>query len=816
MGRTASSSNVQRAQVPGVQAVVPVAAEPTVGILTRAPSTVSSTSSRVSGRLGDDSSRRQQVVLPGAIPTRQRPRRNKSDPMGSSSRQYMNTSGTNQNRSSVAEEPPEMATSSRRHHRSSGSVGGEDPRLPGTIPSSRKITGRNTPSEPSQMATSGRHTRSSMRQRHHQRSRSVGGEDPPMLPPVGAIPSRAPRSRKGTRGSNQPPTGDPNTASDQDENGVLPIQKPRFVAHSDSSLSRKEQRKSRDNQVGQFPSNSLRKSSSRQEEEKSEIEGAPSNNNNNHYVEDPLFQDNDSSSHHRDENVNTNHDVWREEPEGGDGGSQDSWSSEESRQPPSSVDDELHKQPDLEAHAEPAAPLLEATLVTEDMLLNDQSPVAANHNNNNKQVFYLILIAMTLLFLLAVIVVGIVCGTGSCTVSPTAPVVADSPVLPVVTNTPTMLRVTSAPTPAPAAATPGNSNIFIFNQPQTFIIQGNPVSTEDTVLDLSNQELTGTIPIQQIIQMTNLVVLNLAGNSLSSVIPSELGLLGDTLLSLNLAGNMLSGMIPSELSLLAPSLDSLDLSNNTLSGTIPTELARLASASSLTSSNNETGDNSNESSGRVLQPQQQGKPQRVGSKLHKVHLHTNILQGPIPSQFGQLPLLKYLSLDNNDLTGQVPFQVCSIILQSNGTLTVDFDKVECCCCLLDGSENENGNINPAADCLLSNAPIDLEDLEAEYDATAEPSVETDEASETVDPTPSPTLLSTTSQPTAEETDEASETADATPSPTLLSTTSQPTAASMTSELIEDSEALRAAIIQWRDTGESPYGDISDWYAAALG
>jgi len=103
-------------------------------------------------------------------------------------------------------------------------------------------------------------------------------------------------------------------------------------------------------------------------------------------------------------------------------------------------------------------------------------------------------------------------------------------------------------------------------------------------LDLSNNFLSGTIPTS-VENMTRLVTLDLSDNQLSGNIPSELSDL-DKLTILNLSDNFLSGNIPSSLSDLS-NLTTLDLSDNSLTGTIPFEFGILSALANLYLSDNQ-------------------------------------------------------------------------------------------------------------------------------------------------------------------------------------------------------------------------------------
>ena len=93
-----------------------------------------------------------------------------------------------------------------------------------------------------------------------------------------------------------------------------------------------------------------------------------------------------------------------------------------------------------------------------------------------------------------------------------------------------------------------------------------------TILDLSNNQLTGEIP-SEIGNLTNLTDLYLYSNQLSGSIPPEIGNLTN-LTKLYLNGNQLTGSIPPEIGSLT-NLTELWLYNNQLTGIIPETICEL-------------------------------------------------------------------------------------------------------------------------------------------------------------------------------------------------------------------------------------------------
>ena len=193
---------------------------------------------------------------------------------------------------------------------------------------------------------------------------------------------------------------------------------------------------------------------------------------------------------------------------------------------------------------------------------------------------------------------------------------------------------------------------------------GDLVSLE--VLHLWANALEGPIP-PELGNLMNLEVLNLAANPLGGAIPPELGNLralevldlqadqltgsippelGDLMMldSLRLSYNQLTGMIPPELGQLS-ALTYVHIGSfgsNQLTGVIPPELGQLSGLKYLSLSNNQlTG----EISPRLVQ--------QLGS-LENLYLYGNQLTGPIPPGLGQLSGLKDLILDSNQLSGTIP------------------------------------------------------------------------------------------------------------------------------------------------------------------
>ena len=180
-----------------------------------------------------------------------------------------------------------------------------------------------------------------------------------------------------------------------------------------------------------------------------------------------------------------------------------------------------------------------------------------------------------------------------------------------------------------------------------------------TALDLSERQLTGTIP-PQLGALIHLERLALSHNQLTGPIPTQLGAL-TRLQHLDLGFNQLSGSIPPQLGALA-SLQELWLHFNQLTGPIPTQLDALSQLRELSIGNNQL-------TGTI--------PPELGTltRLEVVGLHFNQLSGPVPLELGAITKLVRLYLRDNALTGCLPPTL-------RGVASTDFAKLELPFCTL--------------------------------------------------------------------------------------------------------------------------------------
>lgn len=196
-------------------------------------------------------------------------------------------------------------------------------------------------------------------------------------------------------------------------------------------------------------------------------------------------------------------------------------------------------------------------------------------------------------------------------------------------------------------------------------------------LSLSNNQLSGNLPIYAYHSLSNLQFLYLSANKLSGEIPSGL-FNASMLLELVLANNTFTGVIPDSIGDLrnlqilyllgnkltsdpaspeigfltsltkCRKLEKILLSTNPLNGTLPTSIGNLSKTL-------QTFDAwSCDIKGEI--------PPQIGSlkNLYDINLKQNQLIGQVPSAIGTLPLLQRLDLSDNKLNGTIPSQICQL------------------------------------------------------------------------------------------------------------------------------------------------------------
>ncbi|KAF7014920.1 hypothetical protein CFC21_028845 [Triticum aestivum] len=164
-------------------------------------------------------------------------------------------------------------------------------------------------------------------------------------------------------------------------------------------------------------------------------------------------------------------------------------------------------------------------------------------------------------------------------------------------------------------------------------------SSRGFMVDVSNNLITGGIPVEIGSLCSSLVVLGVAGNRLSGLIPTSIGQL-NYLISLDLSRNQLGGEIPTSVKNL-PHLELLSLGHNLLNGTIPNDFNQLQSLKVLDLS-------SNRLSGEI--------PHALAdlTNLTALLLDNNKLTGKIPAEFANAASLTTFNMSFNNLSGPVP------------------------------------------------------------------------------------------------------------------------------------------------------------------
>ncbi|CAL9204306.1 unnamed protein product, partial [Musa hybrid cultivar] len=159
-------------------------------------------------------------------------------------------------------------------------------------------------------------------------------------------------------------------------------------------------------------------------------------------------------------------------------------------------------------------------------------------------------------------------------------------------------------------------------------------------LDLSNN-MIGMIGGDVPYYFPNLTVLDLSNNSLSGYFPLKLSNMMPKLRYLFLSSNSFSGNLPPRISNTMPSLQWFDLSTNNMSGEIPFSYCQLRNLEGLQlSENNLSGEVPN--------------CWKNSSNLLLLDLSSNKLVGGVPDSLCNLQTLESLHLSHNNLSGPIP------------------------------------------------------------------------------------------------------------------------------------------------------------------
>ncbi|CAL5092650.1 unnamed protein product [Urochloa decumbens] len=185
------------------------------------------------------------------------------------------------------------------------------------------------------------------------------------------------------------------------------------------------------------------------------------------------------------------------------------------------------------------------------------------------------------------------------------------------------------------------------------------------VLDLSDNNLTGSIPTWILENKVNLRYLNLANNLLVGSL-DRMWQHQSNLRRINISMNHFVGQLPTNINSVFPDLEALDASYNIISGHLPLSLCKIKNLFFIDLSNNNlTGEvpiclftdmstigegmlklSNNSLGGQIL-----GGASNL-SNVFQIYLDSNNFEGELPNNLSG-NLLEYLDLHNNKLTGEL-------------------------------------------------------------------------------------------------------------------------------------------------------------------
>ncbi|XP_027096175.1 uncharacterized protein [Coffea arabica] len=183
-------------------------------------------------------------------------------------------------------------------------------------------------------------------------------------------------------------------------------------------------------------------------------------------------------------------------------------------------------------------------------------------------------------------------------------------------------------------------------------------------LDISNNDVSGKVPRNIGLSFPSLWYLNLSGNSFEANIPQSLGNLTRAI-SIDLSHNKFSGEVPGQIGTGCLALRILVLSYNNLHGNFPSGSTNLTSLDSLHLDNNHFIGSISHGLSRspslswldISNNSFQGKiPSWIGnfSYLKALDMSANLLEGSLPDAICKLSNLEFLDLSKNQLIGPLP------------------------------------------------------------------------------------------------------------------------------------------------------------------
>ncbi|KAF7006125.1 hypothetical protein CFC21_021190 [Triticum aestivum] len=204
---------------------------------------------------------------------------------------------------------------------------------------------------------------------------------------------------------------------------------------------------------------------------------------------------------------------------------------------------------------------------------------------------------------------------------------------------------------------PGSMPNFLFTNEATLVY-----------LDLSNNSLVGSLyPIWQ--NQTDLLVVNISLNRIEGQLPANISSMFPNLWILDVSHNNMSGVVPSSLCTIGR-IEIMDLSNNNFVGQVPSCLFTNCSALNILKlSNNNLGGmildgasnlsfvleiylDNNKFEGTL--------PRNLSGNVRVMDLHGNKMSGELDISLWNLPLLEALSLARNSLSGYIHPEICKL------------------------------------------------------------------------------------------------------------------------------------------------------------
>ncbi|CAL5014535.1 unnamed protein product [Urochloa decumbens] len=161
------------------------------------------------------------------------------------------------------------------------------------------------------------------------------------------------------------------------------------------------------------------------------------------------------------------------------------------------------------------------------------------------------------------------------------------------------------------------------------------------VLDLSNNNLSGSFPSWLLAPQSTLLYVNLGNNLLSGSLDQIISA-QTNLLAISLSSNCISGDLPANISSIFPNATLLDFSGNTISGEIPSDLCNISGMEYLDLSNNNL-------SGELPSCLFADHP-----ILKTLKVSNNKLGGPILGGKSHLSIRWEIYLDGNNFEGELP------------------------------------------------------------------------------------------------------------------------------------------------------------------